>query len=397
MKEKATAQPQWMKITRGIRSAIERGDLRPGERLGSETDLAAQWKVSPVTAHKAMQELQREGWVIRKRRVGTVVAERTALPARRIAMVFTDLAAMPQAGYARGIRDALPEEVKLTPFDIRGDARREADCLKQILAGNEADGLVCYATCDPANIAIFRDLSRKIPLIFVDRLPTGLEKDVIQADAVMTDNAGSIRAGLELLHTRGHRRIAYFMEDAAPFVSSISERLSGYRQFMTEVVDEEGDRWVRTLARPLPVPVYFARVQEELELLLQGPEPVTAVCCQQDKLLAAVLEACVHLQVSVPGELEVLSFSDLPAFLQPLGRSVHRLVQRSSEMGGMAARRLMLRLENPELPIHTMRLLADLHPATTVVPSNGYRLSSGDIAIGSSASTPSVPVPNLEK
>jgi DNA-binding LacI/PurR family transcriptional regulator len=371
MSRKATS-PQWKSIADGVRAAIESGELQPGERLASEIDLAAQWNVSAVTAHKAMRELQREGWVVRKRRVGTVVADRQAMPPRRIAMVFVDFADMPQAGYARGVRDALPNDVKLLPYDTRRDPAREAACLKQIETDREADAIVCYATCAPENTPLFVQVARRMPLAFVDRFPGGFEQHGLLADAVMTDNSGSIQAGMELLRSRGHQRIAYFMEDAAPLISSVRERLTGYRQFMEER-GEAPDRWVRALSRVIPVATYFARVLDHLEELLRGPEPVTAVCCQQDKLQAAVLEACVHLGVRVPEELEVLSFSDIAPSLLPMGRSVHRLVQRSEEMGGMAARRLLMRLEYPELLPQVIRVLADLHPATISNPRSRPR------------------------
>jgi LacI family transcriptional regulator len=364
MKQRANTQPQWMTIATGVRTAIERGELRPGERLASETDLAAQWNVSAVTAHKAMQELQREGWVVRKRRAGTVVAERRALPARRVAMVFTDLADMPQAAYVRGIRDALSDAVKLIPYDTRHDPVREAAYLREIETNKEADALVCYASCAPENTRLLVSLARQTPVVFVDRLPGDLTKEGLLVDAVMTDNAGSIQTGLEFLRSHGHQRIAYFMEDAAPYVSSIHERLAGYQEFMREVCGDDSERWVRKLPRAIPPALYFERVQEYLEALLQGPEPITAVCCQQDKLMAAVLEACVHLGIRVPEQLEVVSFNDIDPSLQPLGRSVHRLVQRAGEMGGIAARRLIARLENPDLSPQVMRLLADLYPAT---------------------------------
>jgi DNA-binding LacI/PurR family transcriptional regulator len=292
------------------------------------------------------------------------------MPTRRVAMVFIDLMDRPQTGYARGIRDALPDPVKLIPYDTRRDPAREAACLREIEADNAADAVVCYALCAPENTRLFVSLARKIPVVFVDRIPGNLAQHDFPIDAVMTDNAGSVRSGLELLRSRGHERIAYFAEDAAPFISSVSERLAGYRQFMRETQGTDGEPWIRRLPKAVPVPVYFAHVQEYLEELLRGPQPITAVCCQQDKLLAAALEACVRMGIAVPDELEIVSFSDLELSLLPMGRSVHRLVQRSAEMGSIAARRLMMRLDDPDLSPQVMRLLADLHPATVV---NGPR------------------------
>ena len=48
----------------------------------------------------------------------------------------------------------------------------------------------------------------------------------------------------------------------------------------------------------------------------------------------------VRLGISIPGELEILSFDDMPPNGKPLARYVHRLVQHPIEMGQMAAKRV---------------------------------------------------------
>jgi len=198
-------------------------------------------------------------------------------------------------------------------------------------------------------------------LAFVDRQVAG-----VAADTVMTDNKASVLSGLQFLAARGHRRIAYFMEDQPYALSSVQERRDGYREFMAGAGQPQAapERWVRRVPPTPSDSVYFALVEDELAQLLDGPAAVTAVLCQQDQLMASVLEACVHLGIAVPEQLEVMSFSDVDPALLPLARSAHRLVQRASEMGSIAARRLQLRLASPDLPPQVVRLQADLMPAS---------------------------------
>jgi DNA-binding FadR family transcriptional regulator len=54
---------RWKEIADAIRAEIESGRLPIGDRLPSESELAARWGVCRMTAHRAMQELQRQGWV----------------------------------------------------------------------------------------------------------------------------------------------------------------------------------------------------------------------------------------------------------------------------------------------------------------------------------------------
>ena len=98
--------------------------------------------------------------------------------------------------------------------------------------------------------------------------------------------------------------------------------------------------------------------------MLLGPDRITAVACQQDATLTAVIEACVRLGISFPEELALLSFCDAPLPVTPLARGVHRLVQRPEEMGHIAAKRIQLRLVSPDLPPQVTRLTTDLYPAS---------------------------------
>lgn len=352
-----STQTRWNQIASSIRLAVERGELVPGERLPSETDMAAQWSVSPMTVHRAMQELQREGWVVRRRKIGTIIAERNAVPTRRIALVFTSLVDLPQSTYVRGIQQALGDEYQYLAFDAYEDPRREASNLKQAAA--EADAIICYPSCAAENTAVLRQVMSQIPVAFVDRQPQG-----VVADTVMTDNKGSVLTGLQFLAERGHRNIACFMEDV-PYISSVRERLEGYREFMQQYNPENVDRWIYQFPRTIPHVAFFARVEEQMSKLLNGPDKITAIFCHQDRLMAAVMEACVHLKITIPDQLEVISFNDIDPILLPLARSAHRLVQRTNEMGSIAARRLQMRMTSPELPPQVVRLQADLMPAFT--------------------------------
>lgn len=58
-----------------LRDTIYRGDLEPGERLGSEREMAALFKVGRPTVRNAIQRLMDQGLVESRRGVGTFVRE----------------------------------------------------------------------------------------------------------------------------------------------------------------------------------------------------------------------------------------------------------------------------------------------------------------------------------
>jgi GntR family transcriptional regulator len=66
--------PAYQRIQSVIRKRIDAGQLRPGDPVSSERDLAKLHDVSLMTARHALASLERDGIVERRRGVGTFVA-----------------------------------------------------------------------------------------------------------------------------------------------------------------------------------------------------------------------------------------------------------------------------------------------------------------------------------
>jgi GntR family transcriptional regulator len=66
--------PAYRRIQGAILKRIEAGELRPGDAVGSERQLAKVHKVSPMTARHALSVLTRDGVVERRPGAGTFVA-----------------------------------------------------------------------------------------------------------------------------------------------------------------------------------------------------------------------------------------------------------------------------------------------------------------------------------
>lgn len=64
------------RITEDLRQQILSGQWLPGRLLAKETELAAAYGVSRMTMNKALSQLAREGFLIRRRRSGTFVAQK---------------------------------------------------------------------------------------------------------------------------------------------------------------------------------------------------------------------------------------------------------------------------------------------------------------------------------
>ncbi len=78
----AASVPIFRQIADGLRAAIGRGSYPPGSLLPSVRALAEELGVNPNTVHKAVAELERDGFIAADRGRGMVVQAGTRVQAR---------------------------------------------------------------------------------------------------------------------------------------------------------------------------------------------------------------------------------------------------------------------------------------------------------------------------
>lgn len=349
---------KWQEIAERIQRDITDGRLVAGDRLPSERELSARWGVSPMTVHRGLQELQRGGWVVRRPRLGTVVASREARRSRRIAMLYYSDASVLEAKYLSGVRSAIPEEMDLLICVHREEPKREARFLHRL--AREVDGVVMIGTGAPENDAVIRDVSEEgLAIVCIDRVSPGLD-----VDSVVTDNYGATLDALRMLTQRGHTRIAHFTADIM-YISSARERYDAYLQACREAGVSDPSRWVRIYpVRDTANRALITRlVSDAVAAMFSRPDPPTAAFCLNEYLLAPLLDACDELGILVPDQLEIVSFNDSLNLMRRHERAVHRLVQRPEAIGRMAVELLLARVNEPTRPPQAVRVPADFFPA----------------------------------
>src|SRR5579872_2314583 len=144
------AHTSWRIIAADVVRSIEDGELGVGSRVPSGEDLAVKWGVSRHTAHRAIEELQRQGIVVRQRRWGTVVAGRRSVKTGRVGFLADQFARaydFPAGDLIRGIQDALGEEIHLVVAESKGDSDTEVRQLRKF--AEQVDGLILYPTSHP--------------------------------------------------------------------------------------------------------------------------------------------------------------------------------------------------------------------------------------------------------
>ena len=68
-------QPIYVQIMDLIKFQILRGELKPGDKLPAVREFATDLKVNPNTVQRSYSELEREGYVLSQRGIGSFVVE----------------------------------------------------------------------------------------------------------------------------------------------------------------------------------------------------------------------------------------------------------------------------------------------------------------------------------
>lgn len=89
--DRSSAVPLYHQVAGQLRAAITDGRLQPGDALENEIDLAHRLSLSRPTVRQAIQELVRQGLLIRRRGIGTTVANRVVHRQVELTSLFDDL------------------------------------------------------------------------------------------------------------------------------------------------------------------------------------------------------------------------------------------------------------------------------------------------------------------
>lgn len=238
----------------------------------------------------------------------------------------------------RGVEDtasALGVGVLAASLDQDPDLERR---LVTAFASRRVDGLVLAPT-QREQAYLANEIRAGMPVVFVDRVPKGVE-----ADVVITDNREATREGVRHLLNHGHRDIALL--GGAIDLYTATERLAGFRQAVEQAGLTVRPEFVR---RDL---LSVEAAEQATTALLNCPQPPTAIFAAQNFLSIGAVRA-LH-RAARQHEVALVGFDDFE-LADVLSPSVTVIAQDPRRIGQVAAEMLFARMADP------------LRPATTAV------------------------------
>lgn len=225
------------KLREIVRSAILRGEYKPGDLLPSQNEMCDKYGVSNHTVREAIGSLVHEGLLYRIQGKGTFVSERK-LDKLTLGFITSrmhrDFGTHYRLGYSlhplllQHIEEKAGDYgasviVSLHHEDIDAERRSLIDLVER-----RVGGIISFYIGGSHNLDCLEKIRQaNIPLVLVDRYLSDYETDY-----VVTDNfKGAYRAAKFLLD-RGFKKIFYFTIQSG--TSVISERMLGYRKALED-------------------------------------------------------------------------------------------------------------------------------------------------------------------
>jgi GntR family transcriptional regulator of arabinose operon len=333
--------PIYEGIKQHLKRRIETGELKEGDRIPSELELAEQLGVSRSQTRPALRELQLEGYLIRRQGSGSFVAPLSnRTPSVRVSGTQTVALVVPQEiyGHANNIVQGFTHRMadqsrQVITYNLnirRPDDASEVQCLRAVVESGVAGIAAWVVNSDGQTHEYIQELAeRAFPLVLLDRHLPGVDTDF-----VVTDNK---KLGYDLtraLLARGHRRIG-FAGIEYPESSSVQERLAGYRQAIEEASISFDDRLVMDIGD----------MQNAATAVMSLRDEPTAFVCTFEEPLDLLAQRLEELGYRVGEDIEAALVNDYPAGLPEV--PLIKAPQQGFKIGATAAELLLARIEDP--------------------------------------------------
>ncbi|HHN47155.1 MAG TPA: GntR family transcriptional regulator [Planctomycetes bacterium] len=292
---------KYEQIEHMIRSKIVSGELKTGERIESEYELAEKLGVHRFTVNKAISNLVRAGLLYREQGKGTfVAAQRHDGTTNCLGVVFGGpTEALFRTGFGtaviQGIYQAAERSILFFGSN-QSSARVGPDISDEELA--RVDGLLAFEIFNDEYIS---KLAARRPLVMVD-----YSSRKLQLPSVIFDNVGGVKRAAQKLIEAGHRRIACVGEDPRKEHTDPAwlDRTRGWEAAMDEAGLE---------SRGLFIPIQSRNGEMGIDAahrLLKMNDRPTAAIAATDSIAAHMMKVFQGEGMEMPRDMSIVGFGN---------------------------------------------------------------------------------------
>lgn len=365
-------KPLYMQIMDDFKKKIMTEKFDPDSIFTSEKKIIEEYKVSRITAARALNELKNENIIVRKDGSGSYLTK----DAKKIISESSDSAynkngtdgtiavivphatfgGMPE--YIKGINDVLNHKgYCLSIYYSERNVVREAQILKE-LADQELAGIICMPVSTRNNLELFSyyKMTQK-PLLFIDRYT-----EFMPISTVASDNRKGSKMLCDSFFDKGHTRIGYFAHGSISEISALKDRYFGYIDSLKahgqtvnlnyieinikERVDYENAPRTRDVRyskgdfgshQEYEQEMYTLYLKRKLQRLMN--HGVTALLCENDWIAMETASLYGSMGIQIPDQIELAGFDNVPELENSkYGKYISTAEQDFYEIGRRAGR-----------------------------------------------------------
>ncbi|ABV32683.1 MULTISPECIES: GntR family transcriptional regulator [Pseudothermotoga] len=327
-------KPAYVLIMDYIKNKIFSRELKPGDKIPSENELAKIFNVSRLTARKSLENLEYEGIVTRIQGLGTFVASmQESLKGKRVGVLITNYQDTRASLLFGVVRTLQKFSISVIPFNLDTFVTtpfHEEKMLKELLK-LEIKGLIMEPRITSlADTLLISLIKENFPVVFVDRTIEGFP----QVPMVSSDN----KAGGQLIgkHMKKHHVSKALFVTEEPFeVSSVKERFEGIKEEIEDVCYKMIGDYDRD----------FEIVAEIIE-----KENIEAVFFCNDYLAIRGITYLKEQKRNIPQDISIYGFDNLrvSVYSHPRLTTISQDFQAMGELAALQIAKIFLR-ENIEL------------------------------------------------
>jgi GntR family transcriptional regulator of arabinose operon len=224
------------------------------------------------------------------------------------------------------------------------NAAREAEHLRYIL-DQGFGGALFYPYAYRSNAELVREVSRRVPLVLLDRKIPGVD-----VDFVGIENRTAMFDATKHLIAQGHRRIAHVTRFEP--IHTVQDRVQGYLDAMRGTDRADLTEMVLTVP-PYADDRYWTVIDAVFRL--PAEQRPTAAACVSDYTAVRLAERLKFLGLSSPGDVALTGFDNIVPAL-PNGTGLTTAAQPYEQIGTAAVELLMRRIADRRAPVRSVEL-----------------------------------------
>lgn len=351
-------------IAEYLKDKIRNSELMPGEKLPTEMKLAEMFNVSRITSKKALEELEKENLIYRRRGSGSFVSngkksseipketiKNNLVKPKVIAFILPfDSTSGRLIDTIKGAAEILESrQYYLTLNNAGRSTKREKELLSELYT-SDIRGIIYYPKSDSKNLDLLYLLSvYEYPLVVIDK-----SYESISLSYVVSDNFdGGYKAAEQLIKLR-HKRIGFVSDIKIEDATSVRKRYFGYCKALTDngiFVDNEIVEFGLKDSNNSPFEVNnFIENLEQKQglknmLTYLRDKGVTAIQAINDYIAINLIHACSEMNIKVPEQLSIIGFDNIETSAFP-NVELSTIEQNFYEIGRHAAQILLDKIEH---------------------------------------------------